>query len=261
MILTGEQIEQEGIVIDAVAEGRRSTTYDATIGDFILDGRLLEKDVYWLEPRGIVWVVSNETFKFGAQHSGLATLRTTLTHSGILALNVGVIDPCWEGPLATALVNFSASSVPLKCGQPFFRVLVMNHATPDLLEHVKEERLQYLAKRVAGSRHFSSTFLDMHALVDQVATKVFGLPKLVVTVGVVGLFLAMISMVVPVGYSVWTDQSETAASFTDLERRVQDLEKQLEEAQIAPPPPRGDPMREAPEQPSPSRAGSDQGGA
>jgi deoxycytidine triphosphate deaminase len=62
--------------------------------------------MYFLEPREMVWVLSKEEFRMPANVTGLATLRTTFTKQGILALNVGIIDPLFEGPISTALITF-----------------------------------------------------------------------------------------------------------------------------------------------------------
>lgn len=225
MILNSEQIADAGIVVGASDHLRRSTSYDASIGEFILDGQCLEGDTYRLPPRGIVWVVSKETFKFGKSHTGLATLKTTLTHKGILALNVGVIDPGFEGPLSTALVNFSRTVVELKRGGPFFRVLVAEHTQATIFQQVKEERYDYINRVVNRSTGFSNSFLDTNSLGDEVANRIFGLPKLTVIVGVAGLFLALITLVASICFAVIGDISDAAALANDLDRRVEKLEK------------------------------------
>lgn len=224
MILNNDEIKTARIVQDAVEKHRRPTTYDASIGEFILDGECLEPDVFSLPPRGIVWVVSRETFKFGPEHTGLATLKTTLTHLGILALNVGVIDPEWDGPLSTALVNFSGAVVRLKRGDPFFRVLVMSHHTPTVREPRTEERMKYTGDVVSRSRRFADTFLDMRSLVDDVAREVFMLPKLGVAIGVSALLLAVAAITIPMGYYIYADQSKATAKTLELERRLDQLE-------------------------------------
>lgn len=223
MILTKAEIEDAGLVVDAVDAGQRSTTYDATIGEFVLEGACIEGSSFKLEKRSIVWVISKETFKFGPNHTGLATLRTTLTHKGILALNVGIIDPGWEGPLATALVNFSGSAVQIERGEPFFRVLFMEHKNTRA-PAAHREKYAYTADIVDKSRHFSATFLNTHSLVDEVAAAVFKLPKLAVAIGWAGLGLALASIFVPMAVSVWGDHNREAVGHADLERRIEALE-------------------------------------
>lgn len=225
MILNSEQIAAAGIVVDASEKSRRSTTYDASIGEFILDGQCLEGTIYKLPPRGIIWVVSKETFKFDRTHTGLATLKTSLTHKGILALNVGVIDPEFEGPLATALVNFSRTVVRLERGSPFFRVLVVEHDAALINKPVKEERYAYIDRVVRGSTGFSNSFLDTNSLGDEVAARIFGVPKLTVMIGVVSLFLALIALVASICFAVIGDISDAAVLGKELEARVEKLEK------------------------------------
>jgi hypothetical protein len=73
MILTSNEIEALGIVQSSVPHGVRSTTYDATVGEIILQGTTLEGDSYVLPPRGMVWVVSKEKFSLPTNITGLAT--------------------------------------------------------------------------------------------------------------------------------------------------------------------------------------------
>ena len=233
MILNREQIEAAGIVPNGVSAGRRPTTYDATIGDIISLGEIWEKETFVLEKRGIVWVVSTEEFAFGDAKTGLATLRTTWTHRGVLALNVGVIDPGWKGPLATALVNFSGSKISIKKGDTFFRVIVFDHQKTDCVEVVKP-RDKYLEEILERSRLFAETFLDTHSLVDEVASKVFNFPKIAVVVGWVGLAIALASIFVPVAISVWSDHNKEAVERMALERRIDALESHRPSAEPRP---------------------------
>jgi hypothetical protein len=229
MILNREQIEAAGIVSGAIQASCRATTYDATIGDIIAEGELLEKDTFVLEKRGVVWVVSAEEFEFGDTKTGLATLKTTWTHKGVLALNVGVVDPGWKGPLATALVNFSGGKISISKGDPFFRVMVFSHDATACIGVVKP-RPTYLAEIVDRSRLFSATFLDTHSLVDEVAAKVFKFPKLAVAIGWAGLGIALASIFAPMAVSVWLDHRKEAIERMTIERRVDELESRARQA-------------------------------
>ena len=127
MVLTGDDIKELGIVSGSSAVGCRDTTYDATVGVIISEGSVFDGNTFVLPPRGIVWVVSAETFAIPEDVTGLATLKTQWTHAGVLALNVGVVDPGWNGPLSTALVNFSNSNFSITKGSPFFRLIFYPH--------------------------------------------------------------------------------------------------------------------------------------
>lgn len=223
MILNRGQITESRIVSGDRSESRRSTTYDATIGEIVCEGSVVEGNSYLLGKRGIVWVVSSERFAFDDRTTGLATLKTSWTHKGLLALNVGVIDPGWDGPLATALVNFSGSTIQLKKGDPFFRVLFLQHERTSY-NKVERSNPQYLAEIVERSRHFSDTFLHMDSLTDDVARNIFKLPKLAVGIGWAGIGIALAALLIPMGISVWAEAIGDRLDFSDLEKRIAKLE-------------------------------------
>ncbi|WP_298023842.1 hypothetical protein [uncultured Parasphingopyxis sp.] len=224
MILNRGQITESRIVSGDRSESRRSTTYDATIGEIVCEGSVVEGDSYLLGKRGIVWVVSSERFAFDDKTTGLATLKTSWTHKGLLALNVGVIDPGWDGPLATALVNFSGSTIQLKKRDPFFRVLFLQHERTSYSK-VQRSNPQYLADIVERSRHFSDTFLHMDSLTDDVARNIFKLPKLAVGIGWAGIAIALAALLIPMGVSIWMEAVGDRLDLSALEERVAELEE------------------------------------
>jgi dUTPase len=170
MILTAAQIASQNLVRGGT-DNPRATTYDATVGLIIQSGKALTADTFTLPPRGIVWVVSKERFHLPDTVTGLATLRTTWTHQGVLALNVGIIDPGWEGPLATALVNLSNSDFDISVGDSFFRVLFNEHQAT-LAKVVQKTDEQYRQDILGHSRAYGKTFLAMDTLVSEVSDKV-----------------------------------------------------------------------------------------
>ena len=224
MILTKDEIEAAGIVEGAVDSSCRSTTYDATVGEFLSEGVFFEGNRYVLEKRSIVWVVSREVFTLGEIHTGLATLKTQWTHKGVLALNVGVIDPGWSGPLATALVNFSGKRITIQRGDPFFRVIIFQHKQTGAEPNV-HEKFAYLADIRDKSRHFSATFLNTHSLVDEVAQSIFKLPKIGIWIALAALLVTILSIFAPIAFQVWNDQKSAGANIKVLEQRVESLER------------------------------------
>ncbi|MFT0861250.1 dCTP deaminase domain-containing protein [Ancylobacter sp. G4_0304] len=225
MVLTSAEIAQKEIVGNSVANGQRATTYDATVGCIIKDGCEISGNSHTLAPRGIVWVVSAETFKLPADVTGLATLRTTWTHDGILALNVGIVDPGWDGPLAAALVNFSNTNFVIKKGDNFLRLLFHGHdqCYPKIIKKTPDD---YKKDIINKSRMFSDSFLSMDRLVSEVTEKVFSVPKFVIYLTLTGLALAAASIFAPMAYSVWSDNRNIAA---DLRSRVESVEKEIDD--------------------------------
>ncbi|RPF70968.1 dCTP deaminase domain-containing protein [Aurantiacibacter spongiae] len=226
MVLSGQEIKAKGIVKGDVSKGWRPSTYDATVGCIIKEGVEIEGGTYRLPPRGIVWVVSAETFSLPDDVTGLATLMTRWTHEGVLALNVGIVDPGWRGPLSAALVNFGNSDFPIKTGEPFFRLLFHPHVASGS-NAVEKESDQYKKETLVRSRLFSSTFLNMESLASEVSDKVLQMPRWALRLTIWGLILAMLAIFAPIAYGVWTDFAGSRAELEQLEKRIADLEAGL----------------------------------
>nr|WP_275450648.1 hypothetical protein [Octadecabacter antarcticus] len=117
-----------------------------------------------MKPNEAVWLLSKEEFQLPATVTGLATLRTTFTKQRLIAFNVGVIDPFYNGPISTVLLNFSKRTVEVALGEKFFRVLFFEH--DDVSEHhqrdesVKRESYQKAITSYALN-DYSQSFLDI----------------------------------------------------------------------------------------------------
>jgi len=89
------------------------------------------------------------------------TYKTTLTRVGIWALTVGIVDPGWNGPIGTTLLNFSRNDYTVHAGDQFLRVSFFEHdPVPDKLRRAPSlgeynKGIQRLAASV-----FPSTFLN-----------------------------------------------------------------------------------------------------
>ena len=209
----------------------RPSTYDATVGEIINEGATHYDNSFVLPARGMVWVVSRESFCLPQNVTGLATLRTTWTHSGILALNVGVVDPGWNGPLATALVNFSNANFEIVRGSGFLRVLFLTHAETDAVKNEKSRRT-YLSEIREKSSRIPNTFLNLKSLADEVLANLSGsslianrLARYGVLAGFVALLLALYAILIPTVYGI---TSEFLSRKSDLQR----VEEQLGGVQI-----------------------------
>ena len=204
------------------AGGQRATTYDATVGKILLAGVEISQTSFILPPRGVVWVVSHEEFYLPKSITGLATLRTSWTHRGVLALNVGVVDPGYEGQLSTALVNFSESDFEVKVGEPFFRVLFFKHGAVQVSK-TGHPPTEYHRKVLDYSRSYRRSFLNMESVASQVAQRVFGLPKWGTYLTLIALLVAVVAIFVPIAFSVWTDYRLLPARIEAMQRQIDDL--------------------------------------
>jgi len=228
MILNDEQITAQNLVKDPVARGARASTYDATVGEIISEGEIVDENSFTLPKRGIVWVISHEQFTLPPNITGLATLRTTWTHNGILALNLGIIDPGWKGHLATALVNFGNGKFKVSKGEPFFRIMFHEHAPSQVPPKSSPPERQYMEDILSKSRLFSQTFLGMDSLVQEVSEQVLSFPKWAVGIGIVSLLLALLAIYAPIAYTVGEEFFNTRNSNS---QRIDQLEKSVKELQ------------------------------
>jgi deoxycytidine triphosphate deaminase len=233
MILTSKEIEQSGIIQNRSPEGARPTTYDATVGEIILEGITYEGASYALPPRGMVWVVSRERFSLPTNITGLATLRTSWTHNGILALNVGVVDPGWNGPLAASIVNFSSSNFEVRRGSGFLRVLFIRHESTSA-EKIEKTPAKYLEEIRDKSARIPSTFLDIKSLANEVFENISGssllanrFANLSIAVGFAALIITIIALFIPIAYGVSSEWMSRKVDIQNMEAELQQLRKDL----------------------------------
>ncbi|MCK1289380.1 MULTISPECIES: hypothetical protein [unclassified Bradyrhizobium] len=177
-MIVGKDILNRGLVTGGGPENLKNSTFDLTVGEIVPIGkkavRARRKDPqispYFLEPREMVWVLSKEEFNMPGTVSGFATLRTTFTKQGILALNVGIIDPFFKGPISTALINFSDRPREIRVGDKFFRVAFLEHSDVSDFHKSDEnaERATYIRQLENVSyADFSPNFLNIPKFDDE----------------------------------------------------------------------------------------------
>src|ERR1700733_1213936 len=122
MLLNKQEIQAGGIILNAASNRYRHASYDLEIGQIIdIDGHVVDELV--LEPQGMVRVISREKVKLPGNISGCAHVKTGLTDQGILATNVGIIDPDYKGYLSSTLINVGRNRFPLRNGDVFLRLV------------------------------------------------------------------------------------------------------------------------------------------
>ncbi|MGR3614611.1 MAG: dCTP deaminase domain-containing protein [Paracoccaceae bacterium] len=122
---------------------------------------------YWLEPSSMVAVRTTERVVLPSHVTGLATLVTSLTHDGLLCLNVGVIDPGYDGHISAFLVNFSSRPRKIALNKRLLRVLFFTHNTVQNLNAWENKKATYQTfLENKASKEFSSTFLDSAGLAE-----------------------------------------------------------------------------------------------
>jgi deoxycytidine triphosphate deaminase len=211
-MIVGKSILDQKLVTGGGEPNLKNSTYDLTVGEIIPIGKRAVKErqknpalSYFLEPREMAWVLSKEDFNMPGTVTGLATLRTTFTKQGILALNVGIIDPFFHGPISTALINFSDQPRRISVGDKFFRVAFFEHDDVKAYNTSSESvtRIEYIKQLENISySEFSRSFLNIPQFDNEYYSKQFysvifhGMTKnwkrtglLILSVGIVGWYL------------------------------------------------------------------------
>jgi hypothetical protein len=214
---------------------RQGSSFDLTIGRiFDADGRE-PSGPFILRPGHIVQVVSAEIFALPNDVTGHATYKTTLTKDGIWALTVGIVDPGWDGPLTTTLLNFSQVPYPISVGSAFLRISFFKHEpVPESLirkcksidGYVREVQEKAMTK-------FAPTFMN-HAKVvadasDEVLEKIQ--KRALGWVGAVAGLFALLALVLGIAQFVFAGWSRGSLFENDadsMRQRITGLETKLD---------------------------------
>ena len=211
-----------------------ASSYDLTVGLIIdIDGRNVTSP-YRLKPGEMVQVVTRQVFRLPKGVTGHVTCKTSLTQQGIWALTVGIVDPGWDAPIATTLLNFSRVDYTVQTGDPFLRVSLFEH------DEVKEEYLRHKPNDVDGymkglrksaATLFPKTFLNSEAIAmeagDIVTRQVRN--KTLLYLPIIALLFAVLQTFVSVGpawFPGWGGASLERVH--QLEKDLQSLRSELE---------------------------------
>jgi hypothetical protein len=139
---------------------RQGSSFDLTIGGIYDSKGQKVAGPFTLKPGHMVQVASAQVFDLPDQITGHVTYKTTLTSKGIWALMVGIVDPGWDAPISTTLLNFSRIDHVISEGDPFLRVSFFRHAPvpSDCLRKAPPDYLKNVQRAAAST--FPETFLN-----------------------------------------------------------------------------------------------------
>jgi len=159
-------------------------------------------------------VVSAETINLPDDVMGYALVKNRLSDAGILAINIGLVDPRYEGPLSSTLINFGSSPHRLRPGDPFLR-LTFHKVEPDArAKRIQRTRSQYIAETKRNMLTTSRTFLNVSEVAEQAAESAFGLSKkrLLWVLPIAGIVLAclgvFLSLLIPFSAFLWVRSTD-----------------------------------------------------
>jgi len=187
----------------------------------------------WVQfaPGGTVRVVSKESLKLLKNITGHALLKNELCRKGILALNIGVIDPGFEGPISSTLINFGRANFIVKPGAPFLRISFHRcPVSPKADKSWKYDREQYISRvKDEVGAYLAPTFLNIEATAERAAERAFTSFKerLLLWATVAAVVVALLAIFAPLGASL-VDKCIGGRDQRELQLE-QTLEKKLED--------------------------------
>lgn len=210
-MLNRDEIEKLGLIVDGVANSR-AASYDIRVGKIIAKDSndnvaVKDGDFYTIPAQGMVEVISQERVKLPKDVAGYASIMTRLSRQGLLALNTGIIDPTYDGPLSAVMVNFGRAPFCLYRGEPFLRLTFHRYDPPEALEASRpipsDSFLQERTKETTA--RFSRSFLDLERHFNESMRSVLwdSIPKLAPLIAGLGVAVAFITWGVTLGVSHW----------------------------------------------------------
>jgi dUTPase len=105
MVLNYEKIIDLNLIEEYHLDEFSNGSYNLRISE-IIDMDNNKHQSFTLKPQGMVYVIFKEKITLPKNIIGFAHVKTSLTKRGIMATNIGVIDPNYVGYISTLLINF-----------------------------------------------------------------------------------------------------------------------------------------------------------
>jgi deoxycytidine triphosphate deaminase len=211
-------------------QSSRGTSYDVRIGKIIwLDEKEVQESnsQFLLKPQGVAEVISLERLTLPTNVVGFVSVKTALCDEGVMALNIGLVDPGYEGPLSTTLVNFSNRPYNLQQGEVMLRLTFFRCESSAARASANAD--QYLKTKRQKILRFSDTFLNLKPAIQEISSGVFWRYA-----GIAGLLLALIAILVSstltfLSRNVWSPVDIRASVLSEVRSaKIDALEKQVD---------------------------------
>lgn len=167
-MLTADEVLKLGLITNYSGNSPviRGASVNLTIGQIYDTCGNTISGKYILQPGEMVQVVSRERFNLSKSVSALISYKTEMTHEGVWALTVGIVDPGWNGPISTTLLNFGKNPYPIENDEEFLRAsfFLHNNVKDGMLVKCNGLADYYRNVRLRAVSKFHSKFLDIDAL-------------------------------------------------------------------------------------------------
>lgn len=174
MILNYEEIKSKNIIEEFTEKEFTDGSYNLTISH-IIDMSNNVTDSFTLKPQGMAYVIFKEKMNVPENIIGFAHVKTSLTKRGIMATNIGIIDPSYKGYISTLLINFGKSDCLLSNGDSALRITFANIKTPTekkVLLNNNQDFESYKKKTRRNISKLDEKFLNLTSVKNDVTSTV-----------------------------------------------------------------------------------------
>lgn len=175
MVLNHEEIKARGIIDSPEESEFGDGSYNLTV-DKVVDMNNKVNDSFTLKPQGMVYVVFKEKLTVPSDVIGFAHVKTTLTKLGVMATNIGIIDPNYNGYMATLLINFGKNDQYISKGDTALRITFSRINAPIVKKQLNQNNLDknsYLKVIQKNISNLDEKFLNLGSVKREVTFSVF----------------------------------------------------------------------------------------
>jgi len=206
-----------------------------------------------LESQGMVRVISAEYLRMPKGVVGYALTKNGLSNVCVLAINIGIIDPGYSGPVSSTLINFGKEPFVITRDTKFLRLTFHPCAEdPKMRIFPALTHEEYLARTVSEvRRHSSDKFLNLAETAKVAGEHAFGKYRnwAIAAATILAAVLAIVAIFAPVAAAVVQKYVDSSAIATGQEirakyegeiqimdaahkREIEDLEKRVRDLEL-----------------------------
>jgi deoxycytidine triphosphate deaminase len=177
-----------------------------------------------LESQGMIRVVSSEYLRMPNNVVGYALTKNGLSNVCVLAINIGVIDPGYHGPISSTLINFGKEPFVITRDTKFLR-LTFHLCTedPNMRTFKALTHDQYVARTADEvRRHSSDKFLNLAETAKVAGEQAFGKYRnwAIAAATILAGVLAVVAIFAPIAAAVVQKYVDNSAITTGQEIRA-----------------------------------------
>jgi dUTPase len=237
-LIVGEALDPKLFFSEGKPKIRRSS-FELTIGTIYDHKGNVLTGHFELEPNHMVQVVSAEVFDLPNTVTGHLAFKATLSRKGVWALTTGLVDPGWNGPISTTLVNFANTKLVIQPGDVFMRVSLFEHApviVVDAKDKIESTEVYMRGVQDTAINTLKETFLNQEELARKASKdaseKIMeGInSKAIVWLSIIVGVFTLITLIPQIMDRAWPKNDDAAKADREISRlhdQVDTLEKRL----------------------------------